>query len=162
MSAVAENQVVTMVAPSIEHGRIVGQLVHLLRVHNESACVVPGAVKVWAENETLIPDVTVICGEAQRSAIDKHAIVNPVIVFEVRSTASQHRGTKLHLYRRIPSLREYVLVAQDRRFISVCRRVGDLWAFVDVEAGGVLKLEALGVELPVDAIYSDPSGEIVP
>lgn len=158
--------VVAMVAPSYEHARIVSQLVHLLRLRNESACAVlaPGLkIRVEATRRTLVPDVTVVCGEAQRSEIDKHAIINPVIIFEVLSpsTEAYDQGIKLHQYRRIPSLREYVIVAQDRRFAAVYRRVGDLWQLEDVEAGGVLKLEGLGVELPLDEIYCDDVGEII-
>jgi Uma2 family endonuclease len=164
-----DGMVVAMVAPSYEHARLVGQLVYMLRVRLEekkSSCkVVPAGLKVRVEatNRTMIPDVTVVCGDAQRSEIDRHAIVNPVIVFEVLSpsTASYDQGTKLHLYRRIPSLREYVILAQDRRFASICRRVGDLWAFEDVETGGVLKLEGLGIEMPLDDIYRDNGGDIV-
>ena len=159
--------VVAMVAPSYEHARIVSQLVRLLSPRNKSGCEALASglkVRVEADNRTLIPDVSVVCGEAQRSEVDRHAITNPVVVFEVLSpsTANYDRGSKLHLYRRIPALREYVIVAQDRRFASVCRRVGDLWAFEDVEAGGMLKLESLGLELSLDDVYRDALGDIVP
>jgi Uma2 family endonuclease len=159
--------VVAMVAPSYEHARIVSQLVRVLSPKSKSTCeaLAPGLkIRVEEDNRTLIPDVSVVCGEAQRSDVDKQAIINPVIVFEVLSpsTANYDRGSKLHLYRRIPSLHEYVIVAQDRRFASVCRRVGDLWAFEDVKAGGVLRLEGMGIELQLDDIYRDKLGDIVP
>lgn len=158
--------VVAMVAPSYEHARIVSQLVHVLRLRNRSACAVlaPGLkIRVEATNRTLIPDVTVVCGDGQRSELDKHAIVNPVIVFEVLSpsTEAYDQGAKLHQYRRIPSLREYVIVAQDRRFAAVYRRVGDLWQLEDVEADGVLRLEGLGIELSLADVYRDAIGDIV-
>jgi Uma2 family endonuclease len=161
-----DGTVVAMVAPSYEHARIVSQLVHLLRLHNKSACVVLASglkIRVEATNRTLVPDVTVVCGEALRSEFDKHAITNPVIIFEVLSPSTEgyDQGVKLHQYRRIPSLREYVIVAQDRRFAALYRRVGDLWQLEDVEAGGTLKLEGLGVELRVDDVYRDDVGAIV-
>jgi Uma2 family endonuclease len=160
--------VVAMTAPSYEHARIVSQLVRLLSPKNKkSSCEALASglkIRVEEDNRTLVPDVSVVCGKAQRSDVDRQAIVNPVIVFEVLSpsTANYDRGSKLHLYRRIPSLREYVIVAQDRRFASVCRRVGDLWAFEDVKAGGVLRLEGMGIELQLDDIYRDNLGDIVP
>ncbi|HLT40694.1 MAG TPA: Uma2 family endonuclease [Enhygromyxa sp.] len=159
--------VVSMVAPSYEHARIVGQLVRLLGRSSKQGCVaLPSGLKVRIEatNRTLVPDVTVVCGAGQRSQLDNQAIVNPVIIFEVLSpsTEAYDQDTKLHQYRRIPSLREYVTVAQDHRFASICRRVGDLWAFEDVEAGGVLRLEGLGVELALDDVYGDELGVIVP
>jgi Uma2 family endonuclease len=158
--------VVAMVAPSFEHARIVSQLVRSLGLQNKSRCeaLAPGLkIRVEATNRTLIPDVTVICGDAQRSEVDKHAIVNPVIIFEVLSPSTQNydQQFKLHQYGRIPSLREYVMLAQDRRFASVHRRVGDLWQLEAVEAGGVLRLEGLGIELQLDDVYSDALGVIV-
>ncbi|MFO7563154.1 MAG: Uma2 family endonuclease [Enhygromyxa sp.] len=158
--------VVAMVAPSYEHARIVSQLVRLISSRNKSGCEALASglkIRIESDNRTLIPDVSVVCGDAQRSEVDRHAITNPVAVFEVLSpsTANYDRGSKLHLYRRIPGLREYVIVAQDRRFASVCRRVGDLWAFEDVEAGGMMKLESLGVEIPLDEVYRDALGEII-
>jgi Uma2 family endonuclease len=151
---------------SFEHARIVSTLVHLVRSHDNLACAtIPAGLKVRVEaaNRTLIPDLTVVCGEGQFSPLDKDAIVNPVVIFEILPPSSEKsdQGAKFHFYRRIPSLREYVIVAQDHRFASVCRRVGDLWAFEDVEAGGVLKLEGIGVGLPLDDVYSDGLGEIV-
>lgn len=162
-----DGAVVAMVAPSYEHARIVSQLVHSLRLHNKTACAVLASglkIRVEATNRTLIPDVTVVCGDAERSGIDKHAIVNPVIIFEVLSPSTEgyDQGVKLHQYRRIPSLREYVIMAQDRRFAAVYRRVGDLWQLEDVETGEVLKLEGLSIELALDDLYRDDVGDIVP
>ena len=159
--------VVAMVAPSPAHARIVGQILRVLDRHNTSDCgaLPPGLkVRIEATNRTLVPDVTVVCGKLEYSALDKHAITNPTAVFEVLSpsTEAYDQGPKLHQYRRLASLREYVVVAQDRRFASICRRVGDLWAFEDVEAGGVLKLESLGLELALDDLYRDTFGVIVP
>jgi Uma2 family endonuclease len=163
-----DGEVVAMVAPGIEHARIVGQLVHLLRLRlpEKSACaVVPAGLKIRVEtiNRTLIPDVTVVCSEAQRSQLDRHALVNPVIVFEVLSpsTEAYDQGIKVQHYRRIPSLRECVIVAQERRFAVVYRRVGDVWQIRDVEADGILELESLGIEFPLSDIYRDALGEIV-
>jgi Uma2 family endonuclease len=161
-----DGRAVAMVAPSPEHARIIGQLVLLLGRPGKPTCAaLPSGLKVRIEatNRTLIPDVTVVCGALLRSEVDPQAITNPVVVFEVLSpsTEAYDQGPKLHQYRRIPSLREYVVVAQDRRFASVCRRVGDLWAFEDVGAGGVLKLEGLSLQLPLDDLYCDGLGVIV-
>ncbi|MCA9709634.1 MAG: Uma2 family endonuclease [Myxococcales bacterium] len=158
--------VVAMVAPSSEHARIIGQLIRLIGRSGRQSCVaVPSGLKVRVEatNRTLLPDVTVICGELSRSSTDPQAIVNPVVVIEVLSpsTEAYDQGPKFHQYRRVPSLREYVVVAQDRRFASISRRTGDLWAFEDVEADGTLTLEGAGLQLPLHEIYHDGLGVIV-
>lgn len=158
--------VVAMVAPSPEHARIIAQLVLLLGPAKSSCVALPSGLKVRIEstNRTLIPDVTVVCGPLERAEVDEQAITNPMVVFEVLSpsTEAYDQGPKLHQYRRIASLSEYVVVAQDRRFASVCRRVGDLWAFEDVEAGGELSLEGPGLQISLDDLYRDALGVIVP
>jgi Uma2 family endonuclease len=161
-----DGAVVAMVAPSPEHARLVAQLVRLLQPRGDRACAaLPAGLKVRVEatNRTLLPDVTVVCGSLERSSTDAQAIINPVVVFEVLSPSTEDYdlGPKFHQYRRLPTLREYVVVAQDRRFVSVSRRAGDLWAFEDIGPGGVLRLASIDLELAMDALYRDPLGSIV-
>jgi Uma2 family endonuclease len=63
-------------------------------------------------------DVLVVCGQPQTYETDN--LLNPTIVFEVLSpsTQSYDRGDKFMHYRSIPSVSEYVLVAQERVFIE--------------------------------------------
>ncbi|MCE9528157.1 MAG: Uma2 family endonuclease, partial [Planctomycetales bacterium] len=51
---------------------------------------------------------------------DKHAITNPQIIFEVLSPSTEKydRGEKFAFYRSLPSLREYILVAQDQPHVE--------------------------------------------
>ncbi len=57
---------------------------------------------------------------------------------------------------RLPSLREYVVVAQDRRYVWVARRAGDIaWAFDDDEGGGRLELASIDLGIELDALYRD-------
>lgn len=158
---------VAMTAPSPVHARLIARLVQRLSPSDGRACVaLPSGLKVRIEatNRTLLPDVTVVCGSLEHSQSDPNAIVNPITVVEVLSPSTEafDQGPKFHQYRRIPSLREYVVVAQDRRFASIYRRAGDLWAFEDVETGGVLKLEGAGLQIPLDDVYRDAFGVIVP
>ncbi|MCX4245317.1 Uma2 family endonuclease [Paraliomyxa miuraensis] len=159
--------IVAMVAPSPEHARIVAQLVRLLSPREARPCAaLPAGLKVRVEatNRTLLPDVTVVCGSLERSVVDPQAITNPVVVFEVLSPSTEDYdlGPKFHQYRRLASLREYVVIAQERRFASISRRAGDLWAFEDVGPGDELRLPSLELQLPLDALYRDALGEIVP
>lgn len=159
--------VVAMTAPSPEHARIVAQLVRLLAPAKGRPCAaLPAGLKVRIEatNRTLLPDVTVVCGALERSPVDPQAITNPVVVLEVLSpsTEAYDLGAKFHHYRRLPTLREYVVLAQDRRFASVSRRAGDLWAFEDLGPGSILQLPSIDLELPLDVLYRDALGDIAP
>jgi Uma2 family endonuclease len=89
---------------------------------------------------------------------DPDAITNPVVLVEVLSpsTAGYDRGAKAAHYRRLSSLREYVLVAQDEQRIELHRWTGGRWEILEARPGERLVLESVGADLDVTAIYADP------
>jgi len=70
------------------------------------------------------PDVTVVCQSIEVDDDDAHGVLNPTLIVEVlsESTEGYDRGAKAAHCRRIPSLREYVLVSQREPLIEVYRR----------------------------------------
>ena len=110
-------------------------------------------VKVDPTGMYTYPDIAAVCGEAQfeDSLID--TLLNPTVIIEVLSpsTEAYDRGEKFAHYRRLESLREYVLVAQDKIRIEHYRRDGDQWIFS--EAGDTLDLPAIDCHVGVAAIY---------
>ena len=78
------------------------------------------------------PDVMAFCGEPQYLDSEVDTLLNPTMIAEVLSatTESYDRGRKFDHYRRLASLKEYVLVAQDEvevgAFYSSGRRLGSL------------------------------------
>jgi len=105
------------------------------------------------------PDVAVVCGELVTAADDEHAAVNPVVLVEVLSetTEGYDRGAKAAHYRRIPSLREYVLVSQAEPRIEVHRRTDSgRWEILDARPGESIELTSLGISLDVTAVYANP------
>lgn len=71
------------------------------------------------------------------------------------STESFDRGEKSFHYRRIPSLKEYLLVAQDRVHIErYVRQPDGQWVLTDyTQSDRAVPLESLGVELPIAQVY---------
>jgi Uma2 family endonuclease len=69
-------------------------------------------------------DASVICGEPIRDPDSPTHVTNPSVVVEVlsASTEAYDRGEKREHYQRIQSLKEYVLVSQDRRQVEVLVR----------------------------------------
>jgi Uma2 family endonuclease len=61
-------------------------------------------------------------------------------------------------YRRLPSLREYVLVSQETASIEVFRRRAGGWEVETHGAGDTLELVSIGFAAPVDDLYRDVSG----
>jgi Uma2 family endonuclease len=116
-------------------------------------------VRIEATGLTTYPDVSVVCGKLEISAQDPHAIVNPVVLIEVLSESSESydRGAKAAHYRRIPSLREYVLVAQHEPLVEVYRRnEHGRFELFEARPGEPLELSSVGAALDVRALYENP------
>ncbi|WP_437972569.1 Uma2 family endonuclease [Sorangium sp. So ce260] len=113
-------------------------------------------VRVLATGLATYPDVSVVCGQLARDPEDKDAVVNPLVLIEVLSDSSEayDRGEKFAHYRRIPSLREYVLVSQAHRRIEVFRRNEDSsWTLHEAGPGERVRLASIDGALDVDEIY---------
>lgn len=66
------------------------------------------------------------------------------------------RGDKFKYYRTLPSLREYLLIAQDRPAVTLYRRGAgsDLFRIIDVEGlNATLELTSIGVALSLAELY---------
>jgi Uma2 family endonuclease len=79
----------------------------------------------------------------------------PCLIVEVLSDSTERidRREKLLAYQTLPSLREYVLVAQNARWVEVYRRASD-WKAEYFDSGEI-RLDYLESSVSVDAIYAD-------
>jgi hypothetical protein len=77
---------------------------------------------------------------------------------QARPTGAYDRGEKFAHYRRLPSLREYVLVSQrEARLEAFYKNDDGAWVLDEAGSGQVLTLRSLtNVRLDVDGIYRDP------
>jgi Uma2 family endonuclease len=155
-------EVSAMAGGTLEHSRLAMQLGRLLGNALEGRpCRVFSAdarVRIEAVDVDAYPDVSVVCGPPETSDADDHALLNPMLLVEVLSkgTEAYDRGLKASHYRQIPSLRAYLLVAQDRQLLELQIRQADgRWVIIEAGPGQKLLIEPLEVELEVDAIYRD-------
>ena len=116
-------------------------------------------VRVEATGLSSYPDVTIVCGPAAPSPIDRHAATNPRVIVEVtsESTEAYDRGAKFQHYQAIPSLTDYVLVSDDRIRIDHFRRQGDgTWVLTPVGpvAPTSTRIDSVGVTLSLDDAYA--------
>jgi len=111
-------------------------------------------VHVLQTGSSFYADLTVVCGGFEFASEDQQAVTNPSVLFEVlsESTADHDRGTKFQHYRRIPTLRAYVLISQDERRVEIRERVEEGWLVREVTVGD-LAITALGVSVPLDELY---------
>jgi Uma2 family endonuclease len=145
-----------------EHARLAGSLARVLgNAIMDRPCAVFSSdlrVRIVETNRSTYPDLTVICGRRETAADDPEAIVNPTILVEVLSdsTEADDRGEKFAHYRRLASLREYVLVAQKAQRIEVFHRDGERWVLTEHGPGTLVELSAIDARIAVDEIYRDP------
>ena len=118
-------------------------------------------VRVLATGLATYPDVSVVCGSIDYDPENKNTITNPVLLVEVLSDSTEDydREEKFSHYRRIPSLREYLLVSQhERRITHLSRNDNDdgSWTLRDVTSAAIVRLPSIGCELSLDDVYRDP------
>jgi Uma2 family endonuclease len=116
-------------------------------------------VRVPETDLATYPDLAVVCGRLETAPDDADAATNPTLIVEVLSdrTESHDRGAKFAHYRRLPSLREYVLVSQSEPRIEVYRRNAEgRFELFESTAGQTFELASLGLALEVDTIYENP------
>lgn len=103
------------------------------------------------------PDASVICSELEYDDEQQDTVLNPTLLMEVLSKSSEayDRGKKFDHYRKIPSLREYVLISQDEPMIQrFLRNDDDTWTLSAVaDLNQSIRLQSLGIELPLAEVY---------
>ena len=116
-------------------------------------------IRVLATGLSTYPDVSVVCDKLERDPEDAHSVLNPVVLVEVLEGSSEayDRGEKFAHYRRIPSLREYVLVSQREKRIEHYHRNDDgSWTLREAGSGAHARLASIECELSVDEVYRSP------
>ena len=115
--------------------------------------LVDGAI-IEVEGSSLIPDVVVTCSPLDFAT---PRIDDPLTVVEVLSPSNQadDTGRKLALYLRLPSLRHYLVIEQERRQVVHHQRRDDLGgAFLtNIAPPDPLRLDPPGVALSLAALY---------
>ncbi|MGH7596165.1 MAG: Uma2 family endonuclease [bacterium] len=114
-------------------------------------------LKVSATGLYTYSDVMVVCGEVQFDDDEFDTLLNPTVIIEVlsKSTESHDRITKFEHYSKLKSLREYLLVAQNRPRAELFIKEGEgRWAFLTFEnLEDVVKLASIDCELALKDIY---------
>jgi Uma2 family endonuclease len=103
------------------------------------------------ESDGYYPDIMVSCDLSDRDRMFRKA---PLLLVEVLSPSTERldRGEKKLNYLQIPSLQEYVLVAQDKPKVEMMRRRTS-WTVEELYPGETLTLESIGLTLPLADIY---------
>jgi len=154
-------EIFAMAGASREHNLIAGNLFRDIgnQLEDRPCETYMNDMRVWIEATGLYtyPDVVVVCGEPRFQDREVDTLLNPTVIVEVLSptTAAYDRGDKFRHYRRIDSLREFVLISQDRMMVERYTRRGNDWVLSDLtDPDQVLKLESIGCQIPLNRIYA--------
>ena len=146
---------------SRKHNLIVANLIGELRAQlkNTPCRIYASDMRLKIEKTGLFtyPDVMVVCGEERFSDDRQDTLLNPEVIVEVLSDSTEgyDRGKKFEQYRKLVSLREYVLVSQNSEKIErFLKNESGYWVLTESdEENPRLRLESIPCELSHSEVY---------
>ena len=148
--------VYAMVGGTARHNLITSAIASTLRSHlkGASCSVFMSDMKVQTDESFYYPDVMVVCSPVDPGSLYQ---TQPVLIVEVLSpsTESRDRLEKLVAYQSIPSLKEYLLVSQDKVAVDIYRRDKDTWQLESLSHGDSIRLESLNYQADIEIFYED-------
>ena len=156
-----QGQIYAMAGTSTDHNRIAGQVFVALDSQLDGKPCEPfiGDQRIKIEATTLqtYPDVFVACPPFSYDTGDKHTMLDAVVIIEVLSpsTANYDRNEKFDNYKRLTSLRHYVLIEQKQMKVTHhFLDADDKWQSETLEAPeDVVELRAIQCQLVLRQIY---------
>ena len=150
-----------MAGGSLRHSLLIANLTMLVaQALKDTRCLVTTAdllVRTSPQGLHTYPDLAVICSEPSLADGHRDILLNPTVVFEVLSPSTEgyDRGLKSAEYRRIESLKEYVLVSQTEPRVEVFSRGSEgEWILRDFNGmDAVCRVTSIDVEIPLAEIY---------
>jgi Uma2 family endonuclease len=113
-------------------------------------------IKIFESNKYVYPDLSVTCDDRDKST--PQYITHPCLIIEVlsASTEAYDRGNKFKLYRKNPSLRDYVLVDSNKMAIDLYRKdESGNWYILNYEAGDSIELKSVNFSFSIEQVYED-------
>jgi Uma2 family endonuclease len=160
-SEFVDGEVFAMTGASLDHSAIVSNVNREISIQlKDRPCqVYANDVKVLIRtaNAGKYPDLVALCGEPELLDERRDVLLNPSLIVEVlsESTEAYDRGEKFALYRQLPSLQEYLLVAQDRVSVELYTRGTEgRWTLADYRAVSErVSLASIDCTLALSEVY---------
>ena len=152
-------RVYAMAGASVNHNYIAGNFFLELGVHLRGKKCAPFMNDMKArihdarDESYYYPDVMVNCDPAGQQT---YFCDTPALIVEVLSPSTEaiDRREKFTAYRRILSLHTYILAEQDRREVTVYRRLPEGWEKTILTGADTLQVPELEFSVSMDAIYA--------
>ncbi|MEI6428309.1 MAG: Uma2 family endonuclease [Pseudanabaena sp. ELA607] len=133
-------KIIPMTGGTPAHNEIISNLIVLLKLalKKQPYGVFASDQRLWIPERQIYtyPDVMVIARPLELQAGRKDTVTNPVLIAEVLSpsTAAYDRGEKFASYRTIPTLKEYLLIDQERPHLEQYVKQSDhAWLFTEYD-----------------------------
>jgi Uma2 family endonuclease len=109
-------------------------------------------IKIEVAGRIRYPDGFVLCSQP---AGDITLVRDPVVIFEVSnpSTAGTDIFAKNEEYAATPSVKQYVILAQDAIRGTMFQRIGGDWIGHMLGADAIIAMPEIGIEVPVAELY---------
>lgn len=154
-------EIFAMAGTSLNHNRIAGNLHAKFNqtLAGKNCEAFMSEIKVWSEAEQFFayPDLLVICGNPAFYHNRNDTITNPLIIVEILSNATQDydRGDKFNFYRTIPSLKEYILIAQYSTHVEqYSLNENGEWVVTEYRAADdIMKFASVDFQIKISELY---------
>ncbi len=157
-------EVFTMSGGTLNHDLVMGNIFDLMRskVRDKGCKALTNNVQI--KTPAMLPyryaDGSVVCGKIEVEVFNGcDLLLNPVLIWEVLSpsTEAYDRGDKFTYYKSIPSLKEYLLIAQHRPHITkYAKQTERIWYREEFnDLGESVELSSLDCVLPLNEVYQD-------
>ena len=104
------------------------------------------------------PDASAVCGEAAFENVEGiDVLINQILIVEVLSSATERRdrNEKRLAYQALPSLKDYVMLAQDAPHATHFSRQGSIWNRSDYgDLNARISLSSVACELSLNVAYA--------
>lgn len=157
-----DGQVFAIAGASRAHSRISVNLTRIIgtQLRGKNCALHSNDMRIqMASGKYTYPDLSAVCGEAEFVPNVSDSLTNPTLILEILSpsTEAYDRGQKFRNYRLLPSLREYILVAQDSPRIERYHLLkDDIWSFIEVTGlDSSIELLSIDCTLPLAEVYED-------
>lgn len=151
-----------MAGNTFAHSRLANNLGTLLNLKLKGKKCNPcdSNLRVWVQeaNRGFYPDISVICGLPEFYKKRQDTVTNPTLLIEILSPSTEvyDRTDKFAHYRKLSSLKEYVLVSQHSQEVQVYSLQNGVWVcnFYDQEQTNIT-FKSLEISFPIVEVYEN-------
>lgn len=156
-----DGEIIPMAGGTTNHNQIAINFCRTfpLTIDDQDYYIYINDVKLWIPDYRFYtyPDLIIIEGEPIYQSENKNIVTNPKIIIEVLSdsTQSYDKTEKFRAYRSLPSLQEYILIAQSSYYVEqYIKQTEQQWLFNAIEGkNNHLSLASIDFSILFSSIY---------